>query len=75
MERSSGWLSPRTSGNVVDRFPRTGYTPRPGTTPESEAETLATVYAFILRCHEEKKAAETSSGADAAKGEDKDRVE
>jgi hypothetical protein len=37
--------------------PRVTYTPRPGTTPESELATLAAVYAFVIGAHEQKKAA------------------
>jgi hypothetical protein len=44
------------------------YTPRPDTSPELEAAVLAATYRYILRCHEEKKAAETIGGEDAAEG-------
>jgi hypothetical protein len=37
--------------------PRVTYTPRPGTTPENELAALAAVYAFVIRAHEQKKAA------------------
>lgn len=38
--------------------PRITYVPRPDATPEGELATLAGVYAFILRCGEERRAEE-----------------
>ena len=55
------------------RHPRIIYTPRPDVTPENEREALASVYAFIFRCHEEKRAA-GQSGQDSAKGDQHDRA-
>jgi hypothetical protein len=49
---------------------RIGYVPHPDSSPESEAEVLANVYAFILEAYESRKAAEASSGEDDAKGGD-----
>jgi hypothetical protein len=49
------------------------YVPHPDATPESEAEALAQAYRYILRCHEEKKAAEAGGGKDAAEGGDDGR--
>jgi hypothetical protein len=49
------------------------YTPRSDTSPEPEAAVLATVYRYILRCHEEKNAAETIGSEDAAEGGDAER--
>jgi hypothetical protein len=46
------------------------YTPRPGVSPELEAATLAAVYRYILRCHEEKKDAEAIGAEDGAEGGD-----
>ena len=42
--------------------PDVGYTPRPGSTREGEIQALAAVYAFVIRCHEQKKAAEAEGG-------------
>ena len=36
---------------------RVTYTPRPDATPEGELSTLAAIYAFVIRAHEQKKAA------------------
>ncbi len=33
------------------------YTPLPDATPESELDALVAVYAFVLECHESRKAA------------------
>jgi hypothetical protein len=35
--------------------PRIQYRPYQYVTPEAEARTLAAVYAYVLRCHEQKK--------------------
>ncbi len=40
------------------------YTPRPNTSRETEVECLANVYAFLLRCHENRKATETRGNDD-----------
>lgn len=45
---------------------RLTYTPHPDATPESERDTLTAVYAFILRCQEQKAAEQ--SGQDDAEG-------
>jgi hypothetical protein len=37
------------------------YTARPDATPESERETLASIYAFVLRTHQERQKAASSS--------------
>ena len=55
------------------RHLRIAYTPRSDVTPENERDALAPVYAFIMRCHEEKKAA-GQSGRDSAKGDMDDRA-
>ena len=44
------------------------YSPREDAPPESELDTLAAVYAFILQCHANKKAAGTNGGEDDGKG-------
>ena len=54
------------------RQPCVIYTPRSDVTLESERKALVSVYAFILRCHEEKKVA-GQSGRDSAKGDKHDR--
>ena len=41
------------------------YVPRPDATPEGELDALANVYAYILRCVEEKKKAEPASPAES----------
>jgi hypothetical protein len=46
------------------------YTPRSDTSPELETATLAAVYRYILRCHEEKKAVEASGAEDGVEGGD-----
>ncbi len=55
------------------RPPRIIYTPRSDVKPENECDALASVYAFILRCHDEKRAA-GQSGQDSAKGDHDDRA-
>jgi hypothetical protein len=46
------------------------YTPRSDTSAELEAATLAAVYRYSLRCHEEKRAIGADGGEDAAGGGD-----
>ncbi len=53
---------------------RISYVSRLDTTPASEVKALATVYAFVIKCHASKKAAPESS-PDAAKGSLNDRDE
>lgn len=43
------------------------YTPRPDASPEAEVECLANVYAFLLRCHENREAAGTEGGGEGGK--------
>jgi hypothetical protein len=43
---------------------RITYTSLPDVTPESELQTLAAVYAFILECHAKRKADEGSDDED-----------
>lgn len=45
---------------------RIAYTARPDATPESERETLAGIYAFVLRAHQERQKAAPSSRTEAA---------
>ena len=40
---------------------RIAYTARPDATPEGERETLASIYAFVLRTHQERQEAAPSS--------------
>ena len=47
---------------------RVTYAPRSEATPESGLNALAAVYAFILQCHDKKKAAGSSGGEDDGKG-------
>ncbi len=47
---------------------RITYTLRLDVMPESELNVLAAAYAFILQCHDEKKAAEGNGGEDDRKG-------
>jgi len=47
------------------------YIPLPDATPERKLDALAAVYAFILECHERRKAADTTGDRDEVK-EDKD---
>jgi hypothetical protein len=49
---------------------RITYSPREDVPPASELDTLAAVYAFILQCRADKKAAGTSGGEDDGKGVD-----
>jgi hypothetical protein len=44
------------------------YTPHPDVTSETEAAALARVYRYILRCYEDKKAAEAAGAPEAAEG-------
>ena len=39
------------------------YVPRPDATPEAELDTLASVYAFVLRCGEARRAEEKQNAA------------
>jgi hypothetical protein len=48
---------------------RITYDPHVDATPESELEALATVYAFILDCHANRKGAEQSARHDAKETE------
>jgi hypothetical protein len=57
----------------VVKHPRIIYTPHSNVTQENERDVLASVYAFVLRCHEEKEAAE-QSGPNSAKGYRDDRA-
>ncbi len=45
--------------------PRINYVAHPGTIAESDLQTLAAVYAFILKCHAKRKADEGSADEDA----------
>ena len=45
---------------------RISYTARPDATPEGERETLAGVYAFVLRAHQERQKAAPSNRPEAA---------
>ncbi len=45
------------------------YSPRPDVAPESEANTLANVYRFILDCHAKKKASRPGGPDDAEESE------
>ena len=44
------------------------YSPREDAPLESTLDTLAAVYAFVLQCHADKKAAGTSGGEDDGEG-------
>ena len=44
--------------------PHINYVAHPGTTAESELQTLAAVYAFLLECHAKRKATEGSGDED-----------
>jgi hypothetical protein len=48
--------------------PRIVYTRRSDTSQKTEAEVLATVYDFILRCHEKHKTSEAMEASEDAKG-------
>lgn len=48
------------------------YAPRPDATPESEITALADIYAFVLRCAEEKRRAAVGAAQDARKGVNND---
>ncbi len=57
------------------------YVPRPDAAPEAELDTLASVYAFVLRCAEARRAEEkqnaagvTSTDGDDTKGRSADDV-
>jgi hypothetical protein len=53
--------------------PRIVYTRRSDTSQKTEAEVLATVYDFILRCHEKRRTTEVMEASeDAEGGGDKD---
>ena len=40
--------------------PRITYTPHPDASPESELEVLANIYAYLIRNHDSKRAAESA---------------
>jgi hypothetical protein len=42
------------------------YTPRPDVTPEDELSVLASVYAFILRCSEERRKTDSAHSDSSA---------
>jgi hypothetical protein len=48
------------------------YTPLPDSTPESELDALAAVYAFVLECHASKKAADPTGDPNEVREEDID---
>ncbi len=48
--------------------PRVFYTPRPDATPEGELNALADVYAFILKCGQERRQAGVSGAGVGTKG-------
>lgn len=50
--------------------PRVGYTPRSGSTRESEVQALVAVYSFILKCHERKMTADTRHSEVATENRD-----
>jgi hypothetical protein len=50
--------------------PRISYTPRHDATPKAELDALASVYSFVLNCHEKKEAAPESRPDDARKDQD-----
>lgn len=62
------------SGGLKVSNPRISYLPSSDTSPKSEVETLAAVYAFVIKCHASKKAA-PENRPDAAKGTLNDRDE
>lgn len=43
---------------------RIAYTPRPGSTPNDEANALASVYTFVLFCHKKRSRLPDKSGPD-----------
>ena len=43
------------------------YTPLSDATPESDLDALATVYAFVLECHENKKVADSTDDPNEVK--------
>ena len=46
------------------------YAQRPDATPKAEFDALASVYSFVLNCHEKKEAAPESRPDDARKDQD-----
>jgi len=50
------------------------YRPLPTATPESELEALAAVYSFLIRSHENRKAAATGGGDDQEIGGENNRT-
>lgn len=49
--------------------PRVTYRSRSDATPEGEVAALAAVYAFVLKCHEQKVAAEGVDGKNITEGD------
>src|SRR5215217_7573523 len=70
-QRSSSTEEP---GTVEPEYVRQGdrattYRPRSDATPEGELSALAAVYAFVLKCHEQKLAAGGGDGENTAEGD------
>jgi hypothetical protein len=49
--------------------PKVVYRPRYDATPEGELAVLATIYAFVLKCHEQKLAAEGGNDENRFEGD------
>jgi hypothetical protein len=52
----------------MSSYERIIYTRRSDSSPETEAEVLAIVYDFILRCHEKRQTSEAMEASDDAQG-------
>ena len=59
---SQAYPAARSNRKGTAAEPRLVYVPRDDATPEGELAALAAAYAFVIRCHEEKKAAAGADG-------------
>jgi hypothetical protein len=69
METDAKNAGARNARRSTTDDPRIVYTPREGATPEGETSALAAVYAFVLKCHEQKMAAGGGDGENTAEGD------
>lgn len=60
-----------SSDDLMDSLP-IEYSPHPDATQKTEADALANAYAFLIRCHEDRKAAETDDGDEGEEAADHD---
>ena len=72
--RANGQSPSGNGQSTVDKL-RVFYVPCPSSTREREVEALASVYAFILECHENRKATEKTDGDEDGEAAEHRRAE